>query len=212
MATVVAPNNILKVLPVCFTANQVSMSPFHFLVAATAPPAPTDLECAVFFDGTFSPLYQALLSTAANYRGTSCQIIFPLPVRVAQASVAGLVAGTVGGNPLPTQTSGIVKFRTVSAGRAFRGRTFVPFPGGNANGVSGLPTNIYVGNLNALLAAIVPGPLVVVSGGGGTATLKLVIYHRKLHTNDVVTDGASEQKWATTRRRGSFGRPNSLPF
>lgn len=206
-----APGYILKNTVVGQAGAQVSLTSIYYVIGTTTGTQPTDLDAAQTMDATLGPLFKAVMSAQSSYLGVITQKIFPLPIFVAQAANANAGVGSTVGNILPTQSRGIISLRSPLAGRAGRGRLYIPFPGVGANGSGGVPVGGYVTNVQAILAAIL-GINVILGALGGTALAAPILWHRKTNSFTTITGGAAEAKWATQRRSGAFGRPNAVPF
>jgi hypothetical protein len=118
--------------------------------------------------------------------------------------------GTAAGNPIPNQVSGIITKTTAFAGRANRGRTYVPFPAASFNlAPNDTPTAAYVALLDALgIVLFAPMALTL---GADTVNVTPVLFHRRTGFNTPITNFRSRQLWATQRRRGNYGTANTLP-
>lgn len=186
--------------------TQSSQNIRHWRVSAEVAPAATHAQIAANLDTSIAPLYKAVLSTSATYRGVAVRRIFPLPPTIEAIANANLGAGTIAGDPLPKQTAGVVTFRTALAGRKFRGRFYAAFPAESDNNASTLPSNAYVAGL-ALLGGVFTLSRTIPNGAGST-TIDPVIWHRRTSTFDVITNIVARTIWGTQRRRGDYGRPN----
>lgn len=205
--------DIMRIRAVTYANDQVAVNVRHFRVSAVTGTQATPLQIATAFDGALAPAYKNMMSVNANYRGVGCQKIFPLPPALESTVVANAGAGLVAGNLLSRQTAGIMTIKTASAGRKYRGRIYYPFPSVGSSDANGIPTNAYLALIGAIAIAWgLVGVNTTVAGVGGNTTLVPIIWHRATNTYDDVTSSASSQKWATQRRRGSFGRVNVLSF
>jgi len=191
--------------------DQAGLMVHHYRCSASGGAGVTDQNAVDALSTIFAPLVKAMLSINAAYAGATLQIIRPnLRPTVYSTNSNGI--GMVAGDPLPRQAAGLITLRTNEAGRKGRGRKYVPFPseGDNANGVG--PAPAYMANAATLGAAFV-AQRVITAMVGDTATLVPVIYHR---ANPIGSPDVSSYfvraKWATQRRRGSFGKPNQSPF
>lgn len=125
--------------------------------------------------------------------------------------------GTGIGDPLPTQSCGLVSYQYNLSGKQGRGRNYLPFPTEDDNAADGLPTAGYMTDADTFASAWNPVSLVVTGSGVGppTATITGCLYNPygaipvKIPT---VVSRTIRKKWATQRRRGSEGRPNNSPF
>ncbi len=105
------------------------------------------------------------------------------------------------------QLCGMISWRTLFAGPANRGRTFFPFPCTDEDSVGGVPTIAYETILNNIATALA-GPIAF--GAGGMAVLG--VYHRVSRTTSPIDDWTIQRKFATQKRRGSYGRANVSPI
>jgi len=168
-----------------------------------------DLNAAL--SAFFAPSYKALLDSSCVYLGTSMQL-FPQRTFVADWSKEGAGAGSVVGNDAPAQVSGLITLRTNYAKRSGRGRLYIPFPSVTSNDTTGIPTNAYMVLLNQL-AELFDSPIPLLVGPDTVAvTLHCEIDNANgtgIEKAVVLSEGV--QKWATQRRRGSYGQKNQIP-
>lgn len=190
--------------------DQTAINVLHFDAATVIAGDVTLVEAANAFYDTWGPAFLPMASAAVSFRGVGLrQITIPLPVET--FSTTAPANGTNTSPTMPTQVSGIVSYYTAVAGRGGRGRTYVPFPSQSANDTTDLPTTVYMELLTALVATYGTGW--TVSGlSGGQMYLRLGVYHRLTKTFTPVIKTVPRVKWATQRRRGSEGRPNSSPI
>jgi len=206
--------DIFRVRIACQSVAQGSINVLHYrlasLGAGTGQPSVT--EIATQLDAHWFLSFKALVDDAHQYRGTGVQLIFPPPPAVEGTATANAGAGhVVGGDALPKQVAGLISWRTAFAGRRYRGRSFIPFPGESDNSEQQVPTAGYVTRLATLAGKIAIPPLIT-SISGANANLELVIWHRDSSTYTPVNNYIVRSFWATQRRRGDFGRPNAAPF
>jgi len=205
-----AVNDILEVKVHCATQVQLSLNVRHYRVSATAGASLSEASVAAGLSTALAPLYKALTSVHADYRGLSCQKIYPLPVNVPAVNIGGQAAGLILGDLLPRQTSGLITLRTLLGGRANRGRVYVGFPGEASNDVNSFPVNQYVTDLQLLAGELVTTKVFAV--GADSVTVEPCIWHRTTQTTTPLQAGFARSDWATQRRRGSFGQSNFIPF
>lgn len=210
MATTLALGDIIRVRVACYTSNQQGINVAHFRVSNVTGTSQTDFQVANAFDTTLAPRYKAAINVSARYRGVSVQRIRPLPPTFPQIITASDGVGTVAGDLLSTQVSGIASSQTNFAGAAFRGRVYIPFASEASNDAVGIPTAAYV-LLIADIAEELFTPVTIAVGANGL-TLVPVVYHRAAGTATDITNYIARQKWATQRRRGSYGKTNPTPF
>jgi hypothetical protein len=212
-------NDLVKVSIWCTDAEQASVNRLWYLITSVGAPAATDADMATELDvGFLDTAIPPMLNNNALYNGVQCQIYRnPGPGQTifrAQFSIAGSAAGTGGALALPRQSAGITRWLTPQAGRAYRGRSYWPFPSTAHDVGNGNPTSAY----SALVTTLSNGLFTFTNiTGSGTALCDLVLMHKKNKAGvtppPTVMQGALvEGRWATQRRRGSFGRPNISPI
>lgn len=199
--------------------GQASVNAMHYIVASVGALAATDLDVATTLDALIQAPYKALLSALATYRGVQAQLLNPVAPykasRVAQVANSNAGVGSVAGAIAPPQTCGLISYQTPSPGQAFRGRTYVAFPGQASDNGFGIPNATYTADLFTLGGLVTSGLGVSVSGR--TAVLVRVILHRAPKVGPTpapspVTNYSVTARWATQRRRGDFGRQNRSPI
>jgi len=203
-------NDIVEVKVYCKTTTQLSVNVRHFVCIdkqGTGAPASSILT---YYKELLAPLYKALMSVGAEYRGLSLQKISPAPIAALAFDDGEQGVGDVGGDPLPGQVCGILTFRSNLAGRANRGRMFVPFPSETDNDADQTPIDGYIVRLSELGDAFIGAD--EIGGGGNTVQLQSIVLHRVSMSGTALITWKANNKWATQRRRGSYGRPNESPL
>lgn len=122
------------------------------------------------------------------------------------------IIGDASSPGLPTQVSGLIRWVTDFAGAAGRGRSYIPFPSVDWMGANGFPTNEAIIALNAIADAIRAAIPTVTGALGGVATFQQIIWNPispEFAAGNIVKSYLSEQKFATQRRRGNFGKVNA---
>jgi hypothetical protein len=210
MPTTLAVGDVVLMTVACYRPSQVALNDFHWQVAAIGGASLTDAAVALKLDATLAPLYKPLMNGDSTYYGVRLQRISPLPKPVAVVGEANTGVGTAVGAGLPGQVSGLMTLRTNSAGRAFRGRLYIPFPAASYfSSPLDTPTALWDTNVDAI-AAILKNPYLAMIGAD-TVTLVPVIWHKATRTSTPIIDAESTSKFATQRRRGNYGRPNVVP-
>lgn len=202
--------DIYEVKHYCVLGAQAGIMVSHWLVSAVAGTGATDQTIADGFSNSFATQIRALLASAATYVGATAQKIRPLPIAVFAQSTQGAGVGALLGDAMPGQVSGLFTLRTALAGRANRGRKYVPFPSEQVNDTNGTPTVAYLSSLTALRTLFTAGA--TAGSGGNTVNMDPVIYHRTAGTTTLITGGFNRTKWATQRRRGSLAAADRIPF
>lgn len=214
MATPIVNNDVIEVKYFCQLGNQLGINVRHYVVNAIIGIWDTDI-LAGSMSIKAGNLYPNLLANDALYFGCTVQVVTTEPVGLPSASRANTLNGAAGATILPCQVSGMVTLRSDLAGRANRGRVYIPFPAAqdSTNSVPMLnpfPTNDYVTRLDALATGLFV--FVTLSPALLNLNLQGVIRHRADGTFTRLTTFLSRQLWATQRRRGDYGRPNANPF
>lgn len=206
-----ATGDVIKVRIATIWQSQLGLQVRYYRVTV-AVGGPMQGEIASTLDGIYAPQLKPCLHIAATYRGTDVQRIWPLPPAAPAYEVANQGLGTVAGDGLPSYVCGLYGFVTQRAGRRYRGRTYIPFPGEASSDATGRPSGAYQTLASAWGSTLWTQRLVSYGAGARTATLDPILWHRDTLTWDVITGGAVRIYWASQRRRGDFGRTNLLPF
>jgi len=194
----------------CRATDQLAINVLHYQVTGQTGTLKLDSDLAARLDAILGPLYVALLCVEAEYRGVGVQRINPIPPTTEVYANIQADTGAVAGDLLPRQTAGLISKRTGLAGRKYRGRVYVPFAAEAGNEANGTPGNAYLTSLLALSDALeVP---VVIGTAPNETTMTPIIWHRLSSDFDVITQCDINDKWATQRRRGSYGRTNTSPI
>lgn len=211
---VIAVGNVIEVVSVCRTTDQIGLNVFHYLVSKTGgTQLLSDFTTWLHTHG-FGPAMIACLSSEAEFRGILVRVVQPTP-SVFFGDMIDQGDGTVAGDMLPRQVAGLISKRSAVAGRRKSGRFYMPFPGEGDNADTAVPTDDYVSRLTTVSTAIVSD-----LGDGTTYSAQLCIYQRPRTVGGVLMPYATRavsftkasEAWATQRRRGSYGRTNVSPL
>lgn len=219
MGVIIENGDIFVVRAWTTSAEQAAVNSFYYRNISAAGTPASDQDVASAMDTLLAPLYKAVLADTDTYNGVQVQIVDPFtpgPLNMAVNSIAAAGPGTIAGNVLPRQSCGITTWTTAFAGRKYRGRSYWPFPPVTLDAGEGLPTNAAVALYQALAGNILAFTFIP----GFSNTFNMVLFHRNfphatppiLPTADDITDYATHKKWATQRRRGSYGRANVSPI
>lgn len=200
-------NNLYRVIHYCVAGEQTALNVLHYEVTAKTTTGYDLDDGAAAITAIFKAPYQQLLSSQASYYGATSQRIEP-PDADTMYGFKNIGVGFQTGDMLPRQTCGLISWKTDKAGRRGRGRTYIPFPPEIKNEADSRPSDGYVEDVQDLATLM---KTITLSDEVGDVTLRLQIYHRDLHTWRQVAARTVKKKWATQRRRGSFGRPNPPP-
>lgn len=211
MPRLLAANDIIKIRLWTHDAEQAAVNTFHYLVTAITGAGPvSEVDFATAFDNAVSIAYRALISSSARYDGVQVQVVFPLPLLVAEAYVGGAGNGTANVAGAARQSAPLIGWKSGVAGPGGRGRTYIPFTPADATDGAGNATAAYKALLQAFATAVRTFTTVVV--GGATLTCGLVIKKSNAATTIGVSSDVVSGKIATQKRRGTFGRPNTSPI
>lgn len=203
----------LRIIVWTQAGDQAGLNMHYVAINSASGPDPDGSAfCNAIMDLIGLP-YRALMSGQSSLFGVQADIVSGgVGGPYYSNSLGG--PGEVAGDLLPRQTCGLL-IRTsahISKRRTFR--TYVPFPGEADNDESSVPSADYMNRIDALGAVLIDNHACtdIVSGldftiewkgrkvGPGGSTFEPMIGWRR------------RRKWATQRRRSSFGRPNVIPF
>lgn len=214
-----AVGDVWKISIWCTLGNQAAVNVRYYRVRLQPGGDMTAISVAGFFNTTFSTPYRAVMSVNAFFYGVHAMKWRPAPPQVGAVSATAGQGGTVAGDVLPGQVSGLISLRTTNATRRGRGRVYIPFPSEADTGAQGNPTAAYLTNLGNL-AGVFDNEVAAI-GGGTDTTFTPVIFGRARPATPVlpalpeiitdVTVATAANRFATQRRRGGFGRPNTPP-
>lgn len=201
----VGQRRLVRVKGFCFLNGQIGIWRYHYGYSLTAGISMALGEVAKAWADAIKASIAAITTDSTMFLGAKCEQLFPDANQLPGIAYVNEF-GTIGGNALPGQVSGILTHQSTVIGRHNRGRSYIPFPAVADDSVDNTPTDGYVTRLLAVGTAMrtfvaatgVNGtfafePAVAVAGAGGAVT--------------VVSERAN-QRWATQRRRGDYGRLN----
>ena len=168
----------------------------------------TDLAAVEIMDGILAPLYKALMAPSSTYDGIEGSIVnrSPKPASVFYNGSTG--PGLVGSKNLAGQTAGIISWTTAFAGRAFRGRSYIPNLADGWKLATGIPSSFFQTAMLALGAAIITQS--AFTDLGASAPCVLILFHRRTLGFNLILGLHVPLKFATQRRRGNYGK-NRIP-
>jgi hypothetical protein len=195
----------------CVAGDQIGINVRHWETIAESLGGAMLQEIADQFSAVVANFYKAWMPPAARYVGTTVQGINTVPPILAPtASTSGQGDGFASGELLPRQVAGLVHIRSRILGRHGRGRMYIPFGTEDWNSIGG---KVEAGGL-AILASFAAfnSNSFLVSGGTGSTRVSPRIRNRLTNDLTIVDEAIGDDRWATQRRRGEFGRTNSIPF
>jgi len=201
--------DILESRTVCQLGDQIGINVMHWQVRGVT--GTVDLQDAAdALDAVTAPAYKPCLATSVTYYGTGLRAVSPV-LSVEVASKLNTGPGTSGALVLPKQVSGLITWLTNTPGRTGRGRSYIPFPSQDDESGTEVPNAAYVTNLN-IITAVIGNTTIAVIPAGGSASLRQIIWSRAHPVVKDVQEGVGRARWATQRRRGDYGRINTVPF
>lgn len=211
MPYIVQLNDFLEVKYACYDTvlKQVALNIFQYQVTSLSAPGVTDQDCADALYGILEPGYEDILSPQSCPYGLKLQKIYPGGLTLGVFAFNAAKIGTFGTVPAPAQLSMVVTKQTGGAGRAKRGRFYMPLPPIEAIDSFGTPTNAYLTAMAPLLANLVaPQTITTLTS---VAQLTPVLWHNASGTGTTLTSLRPNDKFGTQRRRGIYGRENAIP-
>jgi hypothetical protein len=195
-------------------AEQAAVNTFHYLVVAVGGTGANLQTIADAFDTAISADWRSLVPSECEYKGAQAYVDqVPLPnFAIGNAHAGG---GGAAGVTQARQACGIITWITAFAGRAFRGRSYMPFPPTTDDQSGGIPTNLYLAALSTMAGDLLA--FGTAGTGGNTTTMQMVLLHKKNKAGvtpppSAITLGFPRPRFATQKRRGSYGRANSSPI
>jgi hypothetical protein len=208
MSVIIANGDRLECRMYCQDSEQVSVNTVYYRAGLPTGGNVTDQNVADVLSAIAASHLTILITNNATYLGTTVRVANKLPLPVAAESNIDAGVGTAGAIGLPRQTAGLLRFFTALAGPGGRGRLYIPFPAQGENESRGVPTAAYSTSVEALGTDLM-GLTSVNGAGGASIPVTLVVWSRVHARMADVTDTRGSSKWATQKKRGSFGRPNA---
>lgn len=210
MGILLANNDIWKVSLYSTLGSQLAVQRCFFTITELAG-NPDDGTLGNSAETALGAKLKDCMVADASFRGIGVQRVWPSPKTRERYFINLQGAGNVVTPPLPKQVSGLITLRTDFAGRRYRGRTYVPFPGEiDSDGVEGRPTANYVARLDIL--GNFWSSVLAIANGGDTASGVPVLWHEGLVVGTPITADNGRPYWATQRRRGDYGAKNTSPI
>jgi len=202
--------DVIEATVVCRSTDQISLNRFFYKCTAFAGTGVHMQNVADDFDGAIHAFYKDVLSIHAEYYGVMVRKVWPLK-SVSYSTKSHLGVGTAAGDLLPRQVCGLVTKQTTGSGPANRGRVYMPFPAESCNDTDSTPTADYKTDMNSLAAVLFANQNY--GAGANTVTLAPCLYNGNVLGNvTIITGFDARPRFATQRRRGSYGRTNLPPF
>jgi len=196
----------------CVAGEQASVNTFYHQCTAEVGLGVDESAFAVAIDSDIAADFKALIGAPAEYRGVQCRVINETPLHVEQDITFSAGIGTGGTTLMDRQAAGLITWRTDFAGPHQRGRSYLPFPTNVFNANDGTPNLTYQDLLTTLATDLLGFTSVVV--GANSIEVHMVLAHlRPLPLAfQFIKNFDVRAKWATQKRRGSYGRANFSPI
>ena len=203
-------DDIIEVTSVNYMTNQLGLMIHHYQLDNMSGAGCTLEEVAAAMEAKFALAQRDLMCVVATHRGYRIRRISPVKTAYF-IDIADQGVGAVPGEPLPSQVSGIITLQTALPGRTNRGRKYMPFPSEGDNGVDHIPSLVYMPLLGALATLFTQ--FVTCGVLGSICEFRPIIYRGPAFViHSTVVNARANRKWATQRRRGSYGAANAMPF
>lgn len=213
MAVALAPSSIVQVRIWTTDSEQAAVNTIYYRCTdAGNLPYPTDEDMAAELDDIIKPALRNIIYSGATYNGLQLTVLGGTPQTATlnwPITGGGGLSGDVG---MARQAAGLNTWTTIYSGSKYRGRTFWPFPAVSDDEGLGVPTALYQTHLAALLAGLFNYHVITGDSGGFLGT-QIGVYSRKAPapTFTPINNFIIRKKWATQKKRGSFGKANSSP-
>lgn len=209
----IADNDIVLVKVYCEAPPQLGLNIGHFIVSDLVPTV-NDAELPELLDVVVRPLYVNALCQKAKYRGLSTQVIPRTgPPKETYYTAGGSTDGLGGAALLPQQSSLQIILRTGVAGRANRGRKWIPFASEEDNdNALGTPNGAYQA-LAGLIGAWWSNPTAYIAALGTFELHPVLDGEQPVSVADyrIITSQVVGQKWSQQKRRSLVHRPDLVP-
>jgi len=170
----------------------------------------TDQDFANQASMFYSTLIVTIMPNSCDYDGVEVSLPTRSPIPATVTSTLGHGAGASGTQVANTQAAALISLYSSLSGQRNRGRSYLPFLTATFIDVTGFPTSGFLTLLQIIAAAFAAFQGFTV--GGASATFNQVIYHRLTKLWTYVFNWVAQQKFATQRRRGNYGRNRTPPI
>jgi len=220
----VSNDDVIKLQIYCYettNTSQVSINTTYWRAGVVGGVGNSTVsEFTDLWSVTMAPLYKAVMSSAAFFRGATGQRFRSgvLPPSFTERAIAHAGAGTRGASMLPPQTAFVISFKTDNG--KIRGRNYIPFPSSGDMDANGTPSADYLIAVDFITGNMTSG--LVLAKAGVTTTLRQLVYSPAVAPDPPipgraeaftpVTTWSRQDGFGTQRRRGYYGRQNAVPL
>ena len=191
--------------------DQLGVNVCHYAVSAQTGADVSAQAVADYFSINFGGLLAGCMWNGAEYRGVIAARVFPGIRQFPASSTQNSGVGSRGPEPAPSQLALVLSKHTALAGRAYRGRLYIPFPALVDLDTNGTPKPGLVTAAANLGLALLP-PQTIQGPGGQSVTMFMCIWHQGPGGITQVIELRARKKFGTQRRRGVYGNVNPVPI
>lgn len=193
------------------TETQIGINVRHYQTTEEEGGGVAVQDMADLLSGIASFAYRSWLHNSASYLGCTLQVINVVPpVTAPFVSTNGAGVGNALGDLLPRQVAGLIHIKGAVPGKHGRGRAYIPFGSSIYNGNDGKLSGAGLAALDAVRVFLAADRTFV--DGALSTTIRTRLRNRATNDLTIVEEMKRDDRWATQRRRGSFGRTNPIPF
>jgi len=212
-----ALNEVIKVTWFTQLGGQAGLMTHAYMQSSVNPTRTINENDIAQLSGDLSAsvptLIKSVLAQEAEYDGQKIRTWRAEPALDVEASSSAGAGPGAAANPgfAPRQLAGLIRKRTAIPTRRGKGRVYVPFPSFDDVSENGNPGAAYLLGLNALADELMVEREVTIDGQPATF-VPCVAGADRPAIGIQMTDTVVATEFATQRRRGSFGRPNTPVF
>lgn len=203
-------NSIWQVVFYCTLGVQTALNVRHYRVQSISGAGSDVTNFQGALNSTWADAYKAWLGTDSTFYGLGVRMLLPTKT-IEFFSSAAQGPGLAGVNDEGAQVAGCLTLNTGFAGRRFRGRIYPPFPG---HDITLPPFGLTGGGVTAL-TNLGDAAMTTLPFGGLTDNVDMqpiLMDNLKTVSRGAIISYRPNNKLATQRRRGAYGRPNPPPF
>jgi hypothetical protein len=195
----------------CVSGDQVAINVRNWRIIREDTGGALPQEIIDTYSLNVSILHKNWMPAAARFIGCSLTLANVIPPTVPPyTSHLGVGDGNRSGDLLPKQVAGLIHLHGTLAGRHGRGRMYIGFGTEVWNGPGGTVIGAALTVLDALRLFYAQAHDFV--GATGTTRLEPCLRDRATNAYTLILDSIVDDRWATQKRRGDFGRTNPIPL
>lgn len=203
---------ILAIRIYTYDLDQVGINELDYRCSASAGTGANLGQISLNEEARWAPLYKAILPSSVQFYGLGVRILSPNGNKSLEYTSSILrgngTAGTANGEP--KQAAPLITKKSDTPGPRGRGRIFLPFPPSGSSVGNGQVSGAYTASMVNIASAMLT--VTTFGSGGNTSSLTPVVYSRKNGLTFDITSAIPSPRFATIKKRGDYGRKNSVPF